>query len=152
MATDMFLKIDGIPGESTDAGHPGEIAVASYSFGLSNSGGDVGGEASFQDFHFVSQLQKSSPKLFLACASGQHIKSAILSVRRTNNGFPDYYKVKLSDVMVTSFEEGGTADSQESVPLEQISLNFAKIEIDYSVQDAKGVLGETIQVIWDLTQ
>ena len=149
MATDMFLKIDGIPGESTDAAHPGEIAVMSYSFGVSTSGGSAG-SPNFQDFHFVSQLQKSSPKLFLACASGQHIPSAILSVRRTNNGFPDFYKVILSNVIVTSFEEGGTADSVETVPLEQISLNFAKIEIDYSVQDAKGVLGETVQVIWEL--
>jgi type VI secretion system secreted protein Hcp len=158
MATDIFLKIDGIDGESTDSVHKGEIELLSYSFGVSNAGsidsggGGGAGKASFQDFHFVSRLQKSSPKLFLACASGQHIKFAALSMRKAGGRFPDFYKIRLDDVLVTSFQQGGSADGVESVPTEQISLNFAKIEIDYSVQDQKGALGETVQAIWDLRE
>jgi type VI secretion system secreted protein Hcp len=156
MPFDAFLKIDGIEGESTDTAHPREIELLSYSFGVTQAGSVVGGsgggagKATFQDFHFVSRLQKSSPKLFLACATGQHIKFATMSVRSTEKRFPDFYKVQLTDVLVSSFEEGGSADGAENVPLEQISLNFAKIEIDYSVQDTKGVLGETVQVIVDI--
>jgi type VI secretion system secreted protein Hcp len=158
MASNIFLKIDGIDGESTDDRHPREIELLSYSFGVSNSGsfpsggGGGAGKASFQDFHFVSRTQKSSPRLFLACASGQHIKFATMTMRKAGNRTPDFYKVILSDVLVTSFQQGASADGVESVPTEQISLNFAKIEIDYTVQDAKGALGETVQAIWDLAE
>ncbi len=158
MAFDAFLKIDGIDGESTDKRHPREIEVLSYSFGVDNTGsfgGGIGGgtgKASFKDFHFVSRLQKSSPNLFLSCATGQHFKYATLSVRRADSRFPDFYKVQLTDVLVSSFEQGGSADGAESVPLDQVSLNFAKIEIDYHVQDARGALGEEIAISFDIRE
>jgi type VI secretion system secreted protein Hcp len=147
MAFDAFLKIQEIPGESLDERHKNEIEIESYSFGLSKSGtahtggGGGAGKASFQDFHFVSRLQKSSPKLFLACATGEHIKEAVLSVRQAANR-DDFWKVTLSDVLVTSWSQGGAADGQDSVPMEQISLNYVKIKIDYAIEDARGALGE----------
>ena len=86
VAERWFLKLDGIAGESTDVAHKGEIDIDSWSWGVSNTRLDVGGgggggagKASFQDFHFVSRISKASPALFLACASGSHIKEALLS-------------------------------------------------------------------------
>jgi len=161
MAFDAFLKFDVIDGESTDAKHKGEIEILSYSFGLSNSGSAIAdpgtgeGKVSFQDFHFVSRLQKSSPVLFLKCASGEHIKEAVLSVRKAGGtGLAvDYYKVKLTDIVVSSFQQGGTGDGQEAVPLEQISLNFAKFQMQYQTQNAKGALtGSPVVAGWDLKE
>jgi len=157
MPFDAFLKIEGIPGKSRDDRHPNEIEVESFSFGLTNSGssshGSGGGEgkANFQDFHFVSRLQKSSPKLFLACASGEHIKEAVLSVRKAGTK-DDYYKVTLDEILVTAWTQGGAGDGQDSFPTEQISLNYAKIRIDYAVQDQKGALSEHVVAEWNLAE
>src|SRR4051812_37257538 len=88
MAVDMFLKIDGIEGESKDSKLKGQIHIETFSFGVeqvgtSDSGGGMGaGKAKFEDFEFSMPTQKASAKLYEACASGKHIKSAILSVRK----------------------------------------------------------------------
>ena len=34
MAVDMFLKLDGIEGESKDAKHAGEIDIESFAWGM----------------------------------------------------------------------------------------------------------------------
>lgn len=153
---DAFLKIDGIPGESQDAKHKDEIEVLSYSWGVSQTGtfasggGGGAGKAVFQDFHFVSGLQKSSPKLFLSCATGQHIKEAVLTLRKTgdDSGGAEFYKMTLTDVLVSSYQQGGSG--QEDVPLEQLSLNFAKVRTDYTLRNEKGSFGGTFSAEFDL--
>jgi type VI secretion system secreted protein Hcp len=80
MAFDSFLKIDGIPGESLDQKHKGEIEVLSFAFGAANTGSPRGGggggagKVAFNDFHFVHRLDKASPNLLLACANGKHLR------------------------------------------------------------------------------
>ena len=158
MAFDAFLKIDGIPGESTDSKHKDEIEVLSWSWGLAQSGsaasggGGGAGKVTFQDFHFVNRLQKSSPKLFLACASGQHFKSAILTVRKAGGEGQqqDYYKVTLDEIIVSSFNQTGEPDGDQSVPLEQVSINFSKITVEYKPQNEKGSLGDSVVAKWDV--
>ena len=133
MAERWFLKLDGIAGESTDSAHKGEIDIASWSWGVNNTGttsgggGGGSGKASFDDFHFVSRISKASPALFLACASGSHIKEALLSGVRGSGKSKgtDFLKYKLRDVMVTSVVQG---DAEETAPTEQFSLNFSKVE------------------------
>ncbi len=88
MAVDYFLKIDGIQGESQDKTHKNEIEIESFSWGAtqtgtaSHGGGMGAGRVSVQDFKFVMQVNKASPKLFLVCAQGEHIKNAILTCRK----------------------------------------------------------------------
>ena len=88
MAFDCFLKLDGIEGESHDSKHKNEIDVQSWSWGQSQTGthgsggGGGAGKVSMQDFHFVMGVNKSSPKLMLACATGEHIKKAVLTCRK----------------------------------------------------------------------
>ncbi len=156
MAFDAFLKIDGVDGESTDDKHKNEIEILSYSLGLSSSGsaasggGGGSGKVQFQDFHFVSPLQKSSPRLFLGCATGEHFKKAVLTVRKAGGGQQDYYKVTMEDIIVSSFQQGGSPDGDSSVPMEQVSINFAKIKLEYQTQRPDGALGETSSASWDL--
>src|SRR5829696_5649875 len=103
---DYFLKIDGIPGESGDAKHKDEIQVLSFSFGESQSGtmafggGGGAGEVQMQDFHFMMNVNKASPKLFLACATGEHIGSAILTARKAGKDQQDYLVIKFTDLLV----------------------------------------------------
>lgn len=154
MAVDMFLKISNIPGESRDDKHKDEIEILSFSWGVSQfasvgSGGGAGaGKADFQDFSFVVPVSKASPKLFLACASGEHLDEAVLTVRKAGAEQVEFLSYKLSDCLVSSYQEGGS--SGDTVPIDSFSLNFAKIEMSYKEQDSKGGLGTETKAGWDL--
>ena len=151
---DYFLKIDGIQGESADAKHKGEIDVESWSWGVTQSGasspggGGGAGKATAQDFHFVARTSKASPKLFLACASGQHHKSAILTARTAGKSQQDFLKWTMTDVLVSSFQTGGS-EAGQVVPIDQVSLNFSKIEVEYRTQNPDGSPGAAIKEGWD---
>ncbi len=149
-AVDYFLKIDGIQGESKDERHKDEIDIESFSWGETQSGtfgaggGGGAGKVSVQDFHFSMLINKASPALFLACAQGNHIKNAILTCRK--GGREEFLKVTMNDVLVSSFQTGG---AEGVVPTDQISLNFAMIEVEYKEQDATGKLGGSIKKWFD---
>ena len=155
MAADFFLKIDGIPGESADSKHKGEIDVLSYSFGASQTGsfasggGGGAGKVAFQDFHFTMKVSKASPKLFLACAGGDHIKSALLTARKAGKEQQEFFTVKFSDILVSSFQTGGSGGGDE-LPTEQISFNFTKMELEYKEQKADGTLAGGIKAHYDI--
>ncbi len=114
MAVDYFLKIDGIEGESQDHKHKNEIDVESWSWGQTNAGdaasrGGMGaGKVSMQDFHFVMRMNKATPKLMEACATGQHIKQAVLTCRKAGKDQQEFLKVTMSDYIVSSYQTGGS--------------------------------------------
>jgi type VI secretion system secreted protein Hcp len=135
MAFDAFLKIEGIEGDSTDRGHKGEIEILSWSWGETNTGtsstggGGGAGKVSMQDFHFTMQVSKASPDLMLACATGKHFKEATLTARKAGERQQEFLKITLSDVLVSSYQtDGNTKDKDVPLPVDQIALNFAKIE------------------------
>jgi type VI secretion system secreted protein Hcp len=153
MAVDYFLQIDGIPGESTDSKHNGEISIASWSWGetqatVPSQGGEVG-KVSMQDFHFTKAVDKASPKLMLACASGQHIKNAVLSCRKAGGALKDFLTITLTEVTVSSYEIAGNSGAAID-PTDQFALHFAKIEFNYVQQKPDGTMGESTQAGWDV--
>jgi type VI secretion system secreted protein Hcp len=156
MASDIFAKIGDIKGESQDDKHKDEIDVMSYSWGVSQAGtlahGGGGGEgkAQFNDFNFTTNVSKASPALFLACASGTHIKEATITVRKAgeNKAQGDYLILKMTDVLVSSYNAAGS--SQGDRPTESISMAYAKVEFTYKPQNADGSLGAGITTGWDL--
>ena len=154
-AVDYFLKIDGIDGESQDSKHKADIDVESWSWGESQSGSHSGGggggagKVSMQDFHFVMKVNKSSPKLLLACANGEHIKKATLVCRKAGKEQQEFLKITLSDLLVSSYQTGGSGHG-DVLPTDQISLNFAKIEYEYKEQKPDGTLGGAVKAGYDL--
>ena len=157
MAVDYFLKIDGIDGESKDSKHGGEIDLDSFSWGETQTGshgfggGGGAGKVQMQDFHFMMNVNKASPKLFLACATGTHIKNAVLVARKAGKDQQDYLKVTFNDLLVSSFQTNGDANAN-SLPVDSISLNFAEIEIEYKVQNVDGSLGASTKVKYNLKE
>ena len=159
MAFDAFLKVDGIPGESTDDAHPESIEILSYSAGVSqtasgsaSSGGGASAErADFQDFSVVKALDKASPKLAVACADGTHIPTVTLELCRAGGDKVKYMEYKLSDCIVSSFRPGGSSGGAETLPLEEVSFNYGKIEWTYTQQKrADGSGGGQVASGWDL--
>jgi type VI secretion system secreted protein Hcp len=154
MASDIFLKIGDIKGESLDDKHKDEIDVMSFSWGLTQAGtahpvgGASIGKAQFSDFNFTSNMSKASPKLFLACATGEHIKEATLSGRRPGGDKQsDYIVIKMTDVLISSYQ---TAGAQGGSPTDAVSMAYAKIEFAYTSQGADGRPSETVKAGWDL--
>lgn len=156
MAVDYFLKIDGIPGESMDAKHKNEIDLESWSWGETNSGSHAGGggggagKVNMSDFAFTMKINKASPKLFLACATGQHIKEALLTCRKAGKEQQEYLKIKFNDLLISSFQTGGS--SGDVIPTESISFNFSKIEYSYASQKPDGSLESPLVHKYDLKE
>ena len=115
-AVDYFLKLDGIKGESQDSKHKDEIDLESWSWGetqtgtFSGGGGGGAGKVSMQDFQFVMKVNTASPKLLKACASGEHIKNAVLTCRKAGKEQQEFLKIILSDVLVSSYHTGGSGN------------------------------------------
>jgi type VI secretion system secreted protein Hcp len=143
--TDYFLKLDGIKGESQDDKHKGEIDVESWSWGetqgggFHHGGGGGAGKVVMQDFHFVMKMNTATPKLMLACACGEHIPKGVLTCRKAGGEQVEFLEITFTDLLVSSYQTGGSAHG-DVIPTDQISLNFSKIQIDYKVQNEKGVV------------
>jgi type VI secretion system secreted protein Hcp len=135
-AVDYFLKLEGIDGESKDSKHKDEIEIQSWSWGESNTvsqidgGGGGAGKVQFQDFHFTSLISKASPALFRSCATGEHIKEATLTARKSGGGQQDFLHIKMTDVLISSYQSGGA--NSDALPTDQFSLNFAKVDYDFA--------------------
>ena len=155
-AEDYFLKVDGIAGESDDVKHKDEIDVLAWSWSETQpptSGGRPGdaGKAFMQDFHVVMRLSKASPKLMQACASVEHLKTAVLTGRKAGREQQEYLKITLSDILISSYQTE-VAGVDVGAPTDRIAISFAKIEIEYKERKADGTLGATIKSGWDLKQ
>lgn len=152
-AVDYFLKIDGVEGESTDDRHRGQIEIESWSWGVSNAGsmasggGGGAGKASFSDFHFTMPVSKASPKLMQAAATGEHIKSAELTLRKAGGTQMDYYIVQFEDLLVSSYQSSG---SSSELPMEEISFNYQKITFQYVPEKPDGTADTPIKASWNL--
>jgi type VI secretion system secreted protein Hcp len=154
MAVDMFLKLDGIKGEAADATHKDEIDVLAWSWGLSQSGtthtgtGGGAGKVNVQDISFTKWVDKSSPVLFLDCASGKHIKEATLTVRKAGEKPLEYLKIKLTDLLVSSISTGGSGGEDRLT--ENVTLNFAQVQVTYTPQKADGGGDAAVVNGWDI--
>lgn len=156
-AFDAFLKIEGIPGESRDSSHKDEIDVLSWSWGASNTGTHAGGggggagKVSMNDLTVTKVLDKSSPLLMLACAKGELVRQAVLVCRSQEAEPVQYLKITFSDILVSSYSTGGSASGDDR-PVESISLNFGRIEIEYIPVDVNGVPEEPVRASWDVVE
>ena len=160
-AVSGFLKVDGIPGESTDDKHKDWIDIVSWSYGETQSAevtaSKVGGAAAervkMQNFKFTMRTNKASPKLFQTCASGQHIREVVLEVCKSGGDKSKFLEVKLSEVIVSSFVSLGSSVTAgaDAYPMEEILLSFSKIKITYTMQKrADGSGGGNVEGGWDV--
>ncbi|WP_206244448.1 Hcp family type VI secretion system effector [Novosphingobium terrae] len=160
MAVDLFLKIDGIDGESQKKGHEKEIDIISFNFGAAQHGsfhtggaGGGSGKAEIRDISITKEVDKSSPKLFSACASGRHIPQIIIYSQKAGDGTNPlvYYKITLEDVIVSSVDNQGAAHGDAI--MESIVFNTAKVTFDYQPQNRTGGKdGGIITASYDIRQ
>lgn len=173
--TDYFLKVDGIDGESKDDKYSKYIELQHFEWGEANKGtsaaggGGGAGKVKMQDLRVVKHVDLASPKLFKACASGQHISKVMLACRKQGGSQQEYFKVTLTDVVVSGHQTLALSDQEMQseygadgyqwdklaadaapVPTELVTFNFSKIEYEYRAQDSKGNVGGPTKAGWDV--
>ena len=154
---DAFLEIKDIPGESRDKKHSKLIELTQVSLHLRNEGtgssggGSGAGKVHFNDLQMTKKhVDKASPKLLLACASGKHIDKATIYIRKAGGEQEDYFVWELEGVFVSSYQVDSHAGGGSVLPSDHVTLNFGKIKISYSEQDEKGKLGEKTTATYDV--
>ena len=151
----VFLKLEGVDGESTETGHVGEIDAVSFKAGvfdptLTTFAGGGASRAKFNPITVFKVVDKSSPVLFLACATGKHFATATLSITRLFNEVPvTFFKIVLSDVIISSINvEGNENDTGDSL-MEPVTLSYSKIQWSFISKNSEGT-PVTVTGGWDL--
>ncbi|HTS81433.1 MAG TPA: type VI secretion system tube protein Hcp [Myxococcaceae bacterium] len=134
MAVDYFLKIDGVPGESQDDKHKDWIEVLSFSWGTSRGG------RTHQDFQVVKSMDKASPLLAMASCNGKSPGQAMFVARKAGSTV-EYLKIKLTDVIISSYNTAGSSDDN---PVETVTLSFGTAEIQVASQTPTGAPGDYV--------
>jgi type VI secretion system secreted protein Hcp len=159
MPFDGFFKFSTIPGESTDDKHKEWIEILSYSWGASQAtggaasmtGAHTGQRVDISDFAFVHQLDKTSPKLFMACCTGEHIGDATLELCKAGGDKQKYMSYKFTDVLISGVRPGGSTQGGDALPLEEVSFRFSKVNLEYIPIDKTGKPKGTVPAGWDLS-
>jgi type VI secretion system secreted protein Hcp len=153
MAVDIFLKLDPLKGESLDKDHKGEIDVVSWGWGLDQTGtfhmgsGGGAGKVNVHDLSFTHHLDTASTDLMNACATGKHLPKGVLIVRKAGDKPLEFLKITLEDILVASVTTGGASEDDY---IEHVTLNFAKVKVEYTPQTDKGGAGVKSEMNWNI--
>jgi type VI secretion system secreted protein Hcp len=159
MTPDTFAKIGDIKGESQDDKHKEEIELLSWSWGVNQSGtvssgsGAGSGKASFGEFLFTHYVDKASPNLMKACATGEHIKDAVVTQRKAGKGQQEYLVIKMNDILITGVRPGvgnGHGNDDSGLVMEQVTLQASKVDLEYKPQKADGSLDAGLHFKYDM--
>jgi len=148
-AVDMFMKLNGITGESKDIQHLGEIDVLAWSWGASTGARTGKGtipNACVQDLSFTKYIESSSPSLIMHSVTGDTISSAKLTVRKAGTFPIEYLVMTMTNVRVTSYSTGGSGGEDRLT--ENVTLHFDHMTGVYKLQDASGSAGSS--VLWEI--
>jgi type VI secretion system secreted protein Hcp len=139
MASDAYLLIQTVDGESVAQGMTNNIELDSFSFGASNpadigGGGLSAGKCSLSDFSFTCAVDKASYQILKALYTGQHIASSVFSLRKSTGAATPYtyLQVTLTNCYITSNSIGG---GSQGVPSQSVSIAYEQILYTYYTQD-----------------
>jgi len=158
--SNMYLQIDGIKGDSTNAAHKDWIELESYSHGVSQpvgaswsaQGAHAGSIAQHSEFSFAKRLDSSSPTLCLYCCKGSAIKKVVFEISRPLGDQTTFMKYTFTDCIVSGISTSGSASEADPVPMEQVSIRYSKIEWEYTPTDTKGKKQSAVKASWDVSK
>lgn len=158
MAIDVYLQIDGIKGESTDANHVGWIECTSVQWGMtqpksataSTGGGHTAERAEMDDIRLQKLADLSSPILMQTCMMGRTIPKAKFEFLRADGQGEriKYFEIELENVLIgqvtPTIHEG-------SILSETLGLKFSKVKWKYTQQKIGGGGAGNTAGGWDLS-
>ena len=155
MASNFYLKLDNIDGESRDDVHKKEIEILDFTFGVSNTGSRHGGsgggtgQAHVQDIGFTKYADKSSPILMKYCVLHTDIPNGkITCYKAAGEQRVKYLVIELKEVLITSYQTGGG----DGIAMESGTLNFAEIKYVYSEQKTDQAAGGPVEFAYNIPE
>jgi type VI secretion system Hcp family effector len=150
---DMFLRVDGLQGDSVIKGHEGWSDVAGYQHAVrmptspgSGGGGGAAGRPEHDDLVVLKATDGSSSGLSQKATKGEVIASIELEVcRRGGTGPECFLRIELTNAHVTSY-------SQSANLIERLSFDYEAIKWTYHAYDPKGGKGGTSEGTWNLAK
>jgi type VI secretion system secreted protein Hcp len=157
VASDIFLKIDGVTGESTDQQHSGEIELASWNFDLDNppnigsqTSGAGTGRVKGDKIHCVAQMSKASPSLFEFCTQGKHFTTATLTCRKAGGAQQNFLVLTMDEVYIARYETSfANGNNEVPLPYDNFTLAVGKLTFDYLAQTPQGTTQSAGPHSWD---
>ena len=149
----IFLKFEGINGTVTAAGHEKWIDVQSMQWGvgrgISSSPGTTkdreASHPSVSEVVITKLLDETSPKFFTEACVGKG-KVVEIHLCKVGDKLETYMEYKLTNVMISGYSVSSGGDR----PMESLSLNFTKIEMNYIPYDDKHAAGSPVRSGYDL--
>lgn len=156
MALDMFMRIDGVNGESKDANHKEWTDIKSFTWGaeqpgsMNTGGGGGAGKVNFDDLTVIAAIDKAAPTVLKNCATGQHFNKVEISICKAGGAQIEYSRTTLEDVLITSVKFVGAKENEAL--LMEYSFQAAKVKNQYWEQTDKGTKGAEVQMGFDVKQ
>lgn len=152
---DMFVKIDGVDGESQEKDHENEIQIDGFRVNLvsprDSFTNQAGGVRRWSHLAMRAKIDKSTPLLFMKLATNAKIPKAVLTCRKAGKEQFEYFKITLSEVLVVKVEAGEIeASGGNVIPHCDFDLAFGKIEICAQTQTKLGPMGGQVMFQDDL--
>ena len=152
-SADIFLAIDGIPGDSSDAQHKNQISIESFAFLAKRPSTRTAGAVRFSGLRLDKVYDVSSPRLLSAATSGRRLKSATVTFSTGSDpAGTNVLTYKLSDVAVSSYEQGGANPDTKALGSleEEIGLSPARVQVTEKTFSSKGNAGPVVTSSWQV--
>lgn len=154
MAIDMYLKVDGVTGESNDSNHKGWADIYSFSWGakqqgnMAVGGGGGTGKVQYHDLSVQAFIDKGTPAVLKFCSSGKHVDKVELSVCKAGGTQIEYCRIVLEDVLITSCQFTGVGSTDNIIMT--YAFQAAQVKISYWEQAEQGTKGAESTSGWDI--
>lgn len=156
MADQMFLDLDGVDGDVTEAAHAGQMKVLKFKWSESNEASYTGDGrrdlvgVEMRDLEITKRVDRASPELAVACAKGDVFDTAVLSLSRASGGQQEVYmSITLKDVAISSVSYA--SGQGEDIPAETITMNFLEVEWEFKPLEG-GALAAPVKTGYSLAQ
>ena len=152
---DMFLKLDGVDGESPDPAHKGEIQINGFRLNAVSPRdaftNQAAGAVRMSHMTIRAKVDKSTPKLFTKIAKNEKIPSAVLTCRKAGKEQFEYFKVTLSEVLVVNVKAGDfEAREGDVIPQVEFDLAYGKLEMSAKEQTSQGPTSGPVVFVFNL--
>jgi type VI secretion system secreted protein Hcp len=154
MSTDLYLQLDGIPGDSTARGHEGWIPLTAVDWSMSQTasagrgvvGGAGAGRVNFGALSVAGWLGRATPRVLDACARGIHLRRAVLEAVDPGESPRVSARWELEEVIVSALAVAGAG----ATLADSTSLTYARIRLTTFAQDPDGGAGQPVSGGWDI--
>lgn len=142
----IFLKVDGIHGESRDSTHIGWIDVDAYSWGITRREGNNSASSNYRNLSVHCHMDKGTPAMMLKASGSNKISNIVLSACKAGGEQFEYYKITLENVLINKVilrDNGDITDVEYEFQAE-------KVKLQYWEQVSTGIKGAETRMGWDI--